>query len=127
VKSPKVICLGVHLLDVLVQPSREPKPAVGWEMLDDLRITAAGTAAGPAVAIGTRATAHGGTFHQTAGQLGTFGQQLRKRGRDARDEVAGRVRRDGTGRDHGYPGGRQRPPRFDTANENMGPRPGADR
>ncbi|HWH20080.1 MAG TPA: carbohydrate kinase family protein, partial [Solirubrobacterales bacterium] len=48
-KSPKVICLGVHLLDVLVQPSRQPKPAVGWQLLDDLRITAAGTAAGPAV------------------------------------------------------------------------------
>ena len=41
-------------------------------------------------------------------------RQLRKRGRDARDEVAGRVRRDGTGRDHGYPGGRHRPPRFET-------------
>ena len=48
-KSPKVVCLGVHLLDVLVQPSRGPKPTVGWELLDDLRITAAGTAAGPAV------------------------------------------------------------------------------
>ena len=57
---------------------------------------------------------HGGSFHATAGQLGTFGRQLRKRGRDARDEVAGRVRRDGTGRDHGYPGGRHRPPRFET-------------
>ena len=66
-------------------------------------------------AIETRTTDHGGTFHATAGQLGTFGQQLRKRSRDARDEVAGRVRRDGTGRDHGYPGGRQRPPRFDVA------------
>ena len=65
-------------------------------------------------AIETRATEHDGTFHATAGQLGTFGQQLRKRGRDARDEVAGRVRRDGTGRDHGYPGGRQRPPRFES-------------
>ena len=53
------------------------------------------------------------SFHATAGQLGTFGQQLRKRGRDARDEVAGRVRRDGTGRDHGYPGGRLRPPRYE--------------
>ena len=59
-------------------------------------------------------TQHGGSFHETAGQLGTFGRQLRKRGRDARDEVAGRVRRDGTGRDHGYPGGRHRPPRFET-------------
>ncbi|MEP6639974.1 MAG: PHP domain-containing protein, partial [Chloroflexota bacterium] len=64
-------------------------------------------------AIETGATEHGGTFHVTTGQLGTFGQQLRKRGRDARDEVRGRIRRDGTGRDHGYPGGRQRPPRYD--------------
>jgi predicted metal-dependent phosphoesterase TrpH len=64
-------------------------------------------------AIETRTTEHGGTFHKTAGQLGTFGQQLRKRGRDARDEVTGRVRRDGTGRDHGYPGGRLRPPRYE--------------
>jgi hypothetical protein len=64
-------------------------------------------------AIEARTTDHGGAFHPTAGQLGTFGQQLRKRSRDVRDEVAGRVRRDGTGRDHGYPGGRLRPPRFD--------------
>ena len=64
-------------------------------------------------AIETRTTEHGGSFHVTAGQLGTFGHQLRKRGRDARDEVAGRVRRDGTGRDHGYPGGRLRPPRYE--------------
>lgn len=48
-KSPKVVCLGVHLLDVLVRPSGEPNPAAGWQLLDDLRITAAGTAAGPAV------------------------------------------------------------------------------
>jgi len=59
-----------------------------------------------------------GSFHGTRGQLGTFARQLRKYGRDARDEVGGRLRRDGTGRDHGYPGGRQRPPRFD---------PGTDR
>jgi sugar/nucleoside kinase (ribokinase family) len=49
VKSPKVICLGVHLLDVLVRPSRQANPTAGWQLLDDLRITAAGTAAGPAV------------------------------------------------------------------------------
>ena len=65
-------------------------------------------------AIETQATEHHGTFHETAGQLGTFGRQLRKRGRDARAEMAGRVRRDGTGRDHGYPGGRLRPPRYET-------------
>jgi predicted metal-dependent phosphoesterase TrpH len=58
-------------------------------------------------------TDHGGSFHATAGQFGTFGRQLRKRSRDLRDEVVGRMRRDGTGRDHGYPGGRQRPPRYD--------------
>jgi sugar/nucleoside kinase (ribokinase family) len=49
VKSPKVVCLGVHLLDVLVRPSQDPSPPEGWQLLDDLRITAAGTAAGPAV------------------------------------------------------------------------------
>jgi predicted metal-dependent phosphoesterase TrpH len=68
-------------------------------------------------AIETGSTEHGGTFHETAGQLGTFSNQLRKRGRDARDEVAGRVRRDGTGRDHGYPGGRLRPPRYESEAE----------
>jgi hypothetical protein len=59
-----------------------------------------------------RTHAHG-EFHGTTGQIGTFARQLRKFGRDARDGVRGRVLRDGTGRDHGYPGGRQRPPRFD--------------
>jgi predicted metal-dependent phosphoesterase TrpH len=68
-------------------------------------------------AIETGLTDHGGTFHATAGQFGTFGRQLRKRSRDLRDEVAGRMRRDGTGRDHGYPGGRQRPPRYDHSTE----------
>ncbi len=56
---------------------------------------------------------HHGSFHGTVGQLGTFGQQLRKYGRDARAEVSGRIRRDGTGRDHGYPGGHLRPPRYE--------------
>jgi predicted metal-dependent phosphoesterase TrpH len=60
---------------------------------------------------------HHGDFHGTVGQLGTFGRQLRKYGRDARDELAGRVRRDGTGRDHGYPGGHLRPPRFESGEE----------
>ncbi len=62
-------------------------------------------------AVLARETHHHGSFHGTAGQLTTFGRQLRKYGRDARDNVAGIVRRDGTGRDLGYPGGRQRPPR----------------
>jgi len=82
--------------------------ATGWTMFPG------SNAADLRRAIETGATDHGGSFHATAGQLGTFGRQLRKRSRDLRDEVAGRVRRDGTGRDHGYPGGRQRPPRFET-------------
>ena len=68
-------------------------------------------------AIEARETDHGGSFYDTVGQVGVFGKQLTKRARDARDELAGRVRRDGTGRDHGYPGGRARPPRYDPADE----------
>jgi hypothetical protein len=64
-------------------------------------------------AILERTTHSHGSFHGTGSQVSTFGRQLRKYGRDVRDEVRGRVRRDGTGRDHGYPGGRARPPRFE--------------
>jgi predicted metal-dependent phosphoesterase TrpH len=60
-------------------------------------------------------THHHGSFHRTGSQLSTFGRQLQKYGRDARDSVGGRLRRDGTGRDLGYPGGRHRPPRLDQA------------
>lgn len=54
-----------------------------------------------------------GSFHGTASQLPTFGRQLRKYGRDAQAELLGRIRRDGTGRDLGYPGGTRRPPVID--------------
>jgi predicted metal-dependent phosphoesterase TrpH len=64
-------------------------------------------------AILERRTHQHGTFHGPGSQLSTFGRQLRKYGRDARDSAAGRIRRDGTGRDLGYPGGRQRPPRLE--------------
>lgn len=47
-----------------------------------------------------------GTFHDPVTQLATFGRQLRKYGRDARDELRARIRRDGAGRDLGYPGAR---------------------
>jgi predicted metal-dependent phosphoesterase TrpH len=59
------------------------------------------------------ATHHHGAFHATGGQFSTFGRQLRKYSRDARAIVGGKVRRDGTGRDLGYPGGQHRPPRFE--------------
>jgi predicted metal-dependent phosphoesterase TrpH len=61
------------------------------------------------------ATGWEGSFHRTASQLPTFGRQLRKYTRDMRAEVGGHVRRDGTGRDLGYPGGRFRPPRPESA------------
>ena len=54
-------------------------------------------------AILARTTEHHGTFHGTTAQLGTFQMQLRKYGRDARANLGGRIRRDGSGRDLGYP------------------------
>jgi predicted metal-dependent phosphoesterase TrpH len=48
-------------------------------------------------------TRHHGTFHGTTAQLGTFREQLRKYGRDARANLGGRIRGDGTRRDLGYP------------------------
>jgi predicted metal-dependent phosphoesterase TrpH len=71
------------------------------------------TAADLRAAIAAGTTEHGGSFHGATGQVGIFGRQLRKRAVDARDEVAGRIKRSGTGRDHGYPGGRARPPRYE--------------
>ena len=56
-------------------------------------------------AIVAHETVHHGSFHGTAGQVRTFGRQLAKYGRDWRDEVGGRIRRDGTRRDLGYPAG----------------------
>ena len=66
-------------------------------------------------AIAAGATRQHGSFHGTGRQLVTFGDQLRKYGADARASIRARVRRDGTGRDLGYPGGAHRPPRFDEA------------
>jgi predicted metal-dependent phosphoesterase TrpH len=60
-----------------------------------------GAALRAAIAAGT--THHHGTFHATGAQLGTFGAQLRKYGRDARASLGGRLRGDGTRRDLGYP------------------------
>jgi predicted metal-dependent phosphoesterase TrpH len=54
-------------------------------------------------AISAGATDHHGTFHPTGSQIGTFRKQLRKYGRDARASIGGRLRRDGTRRDLGYP------------------------
>ncbi len=72
-----------------------------------------------------RESRHHGSFHGTGGQVATFGRQLRKYTRDAGAVVRGTVRRDGSRRDLGYPGGQHRPPRFDE--EWAVIRPGGDR
>jgi len=54
-------------------------------------------------AIAARTTNHHGTFHPAGSQVQTFGAQLRKYSRDARASLGGRLRRDGTRRDLGYP------------------------
>ena len=61
------------------------------------------TAADLRRAIEERKTQHHGSFHSGGSQLRTFGRQVRKYGRDARATVRGRVLRDGTRRDLGYP------------------------
>ena len=68
-------------------------------------------------AIADHRTTWHGSFHGTSSGIATFGRQLRKYGRDIRDEGHGLVLR-GLGREHrgrdlGYPGGRLRPPRFE--------------
>jgi predicted metal-dependent phosphoesterase TrpH len=71
------------------------------------------TAADLRAAIAARETGWGGEAYTWREQLGTFGLQLGKHAAAARDDLRGAIRRDGTGRDLGYPGGRSRPPRFD--------------
>ena len=76
--------------------------AFGGRTADDLRR-----------AIESGATSWQGDFYPPMAQVGMFGRQVRKYARDVRDELRGRLLRDGTGRDLGYPGGRLRPPRFE--------------
>jgi predicted metal-dependent phosphoesterase TrpH len=54
-----------------------------------------------------------GEFYPAITIVETFLRQLEKWGRDVRDEVGGRLGRERTGRDLGYPGGRRRPASFD--------------
>ena len=66
-------------------------------------------------AIEARDTGWGGEAYTWREQVGTFGRQLERYATGARDDLRGRIRRDGSGRDLGYPGGRARPPRFDAS------------
>lgn len=75
------------------------------------------------LAIENRTTEHHGSFHGHGSMLATFGQQLRKYRRDAQAELRGRIRRDRTGRDLGFPGGHRRPAVYEPA-ASPGPKEG---
>src|SRR5439155_19188614 len=45
----RVVCLGVHIVDVLGRPVTHIPPGQGRLVLDEIRVTAAGTAAGTSV------------------------------------------------------------------------------
>ena len=47
--SPLVVCLGAHILDILGRPVTAIPPGQGSVLLEEIRLTAAGTAAGTAV------------------------------------------------------------------------------
>lgn len=47
--SPQVVCLGAHILDILGRPVTAIPPGQGSVLLEEIRLTAAGTAAGAAV------------------------------------------------------------------------------
>src|SRR3982074_183444 len=47
----KVIALGVHVLDVLVRPVEAIPEGQGGQLVEEIRITAAGTAAGTAITL----------------------------------------------------------------------------
>jgi hypothetical protein len=64
-------------------------------------------------AIMARSTGWEGSKHEWKTQFGTFRRQKGKNALAVRDEVRGKVTRNGTGRDLGYPGGRRRPARLD--------------
>jgi sugar/nucleoside kinase (ribokinase family) len=82
--SPRVVCVGPHIVDVLVRPVTTIPPGQGGARVEQLRITAAGTAAGTAVdlaKLGARVTSIGAIGDDTNGQL--LRMLLEKHGVDA--------------------------------------------
>ncbi len=65
-KAQQVVTMGVHVLDVLVRPVEEIPEGQGATLVDDIRITAAGTAGGTALTL-----AKLGASVRTAGAIGT--------------------------------------------------------
>ncbi len=77
------------------------------------------------LALAERDTRWEGAAYPWTGQLQMFAQQQRKNVVAVAAEVRGKVRRDGTGRDLGYPGGRERPVHFDRAAAGLPPEDGS--
>lgn len=70
--TPQVLCIGPHIVDVLVRPVTAIPPGQGGVLIDDARITAAGTAAGTAVdlaKLGCRVTSVGAIGSDSLGRL----------------------------------------------------------
>lgn len=68
----KVVCLGAHILDVLGRPVPDIPPGQGRRTLDEIRITAAGTAGGTAVdlaKLGAEVTSIGPVGDDVTGRL----------------------------------------------------------
>ena len=72
-------------------------------------------------ALAERSTRWEGHGYSWRSQLGMFSQQTKKNLVALKDEVNGKLRRDGSGRDLGYPGGRRRPVAFDRAAAGLPP------
>lgn len=71
-RSPVVVCVGPQIIDVLIRPVTAIPAGQGGLLLDDARITAAGTAAGTAVdlvKLGAQAFSIGAIGNDTAGRL----------------------------------------------------------
>lgn len=74
-------------------------------------------------AIQTGTTTWHGDFYPRFAQVGMVGRQYRKKAVDLSADLGGRLLRRGTGRDLGYPGGRERPARYRAADGEEAPLP----
>jgi sugar/nucleoside kinase (ribokinase family) len=68
----RAICVGVHVLDVLVRPVEAIPEGQGGELVDEIRITAAGSASGTALVLaklGARVKSSGAIGRDAAGDM----------------------------------------------------------
>ncbi|GAA2432998.1 sugar kinase [Actinomadura vinacea] len=70
--KPKVVCIGAHILDVLGHPVTDIPPGQGRRTLEQIRVTAAGTAGGTAMdlaKLGAEVTSIGPVGDDAAGRM----------------------------------------------------------